>query len=392
MLRSSYSRVLDRVFRQAADENEELQAQRTGASELVSELLRLTSEQRELLINNSHRYRVWPLADALLAQCRSGWADDAERSEELALISLEVIDRIESDSDLRERLLNDLRAEAWSYIGNCRRIRSDLRSSERAFLRAESFLARGTGDVLEEARLQDLRASLLGARGEFDGAIELLGRAIAKYRQANDRHLEGRALIKQAKIFRDGGRVADSIEVTKRAAALIDPDADPTLVFILKKNLVTYYLETSRADEAKALLPEVRELGRLYGSRLERLRLLWVEGKVRKLLGQKEFAEQALVQVRDGFIAAGIGYDVALISLDLAALYLESGRTTEVRQLAAETMPVFASRDVHRELLVAWSLFCRAAEVDAATLQLVDEVARTIRGSEQRNSALPEAY
>jgi hypothetical protein len=83
-------------------------------------------------------------------------------------------------------------------------------------------------------------------------------------------------------------------------------------------------------------------------------------------------------------VAAGIGYDVALVSLDLAALYLDSGRTDEVRELAAESVPLFASRGVHRELMMAWSLFREAAERDAVTLGLVKEVASRIRHAQPR--------
>ena len=33
-------------------------------------------------------------------------------------------------------------------------------------------------------------------------------------------------------------------------------------------------------------------------------------------------AERAYVETRDGFVAQGIGYDAAIVSLDLAVLYL----------------------------------------------------------------------
>jgi hypothetical protein len=70
---------------------------------------------------------------------------------------------------------------------------------------------------------------------------------------------------------------------------------------------------------------------------------------------------------------------VAQVSLDLAGLYLEQGRTDEVRRLAVETMPVFVSLNVQRELMVAWSLFRQAADRESATVQLLQEVAGKIR-------------
>jgi hypothetical protein len=108
---------------------------------------------------------------------------------------------------------------------------------------------------------------------------------------------------------------------------------------------------------------------------------------MRGRLGQFELAEEMLKRVREGFVVEGIAYDVALVSLDLAALYLESGCTDEARELATESIPLFTSRGVHREALMAWNLFREAAERDALTLGLVQEVASRIRQSQSRPTA-----
>jgi hypothetical protein len=168
---------------------------------------------------------------------------------------------------------------------------------------------------------------------------------------------------------------------------LIDVETEPHLVLSLRNNLVSYLTESGRPDEAQELLPEFRNLAKKHGTRLERLRFLWTEGLLRRELGQKELAAEILGQVREGFLAAGIGYDVALVSLDLALLYLEAGKTEGARTLATESIPLFASRGVHRRALMAWNLFREAAERDALTLGLVQEVASRIRQSQSRPTA-----
>lgn len=50
-------------------------------------------------------------------------------------------------------------------------------------------------------------------------------------------------------------------------------------------------------------------------------------------------AEQAYVEARDGFVGLGIGYEAALVSLDLAVLYLRRGRTGSMRRVAKEMIP-----------------------------------------------------
>ena len=65
-----------------------------------------------------------------------------------------------------------------------------------------------------------------------------------------------------------------------------------------------------------------------------------------------------------------MAYDAALVSLELSALYLEQGRTAEVRTLASEMAWVFKAQGVHREALAALGLFCQAAKADNLSVEL----------------------
>lgn len=387
--REAYGRVVDKVFTSILHESDEVQGQRLDAPELFAELSALAPTQQALVIRNSPRYQVWGLAETLLARSCQEWAENPALAEDLASLAVEVTENLVAEG-FRKRLLNDLKAEAWSYIGNCKRIRSDLRGARRAFDRAEKYLREGSADPLEEARLVDLKSSLERASRNFSLAEELLGRAIIAYRASADRHMEGRALLKLAKLMRDSGRIEGSIPLIERAGKLIDREREPRLDLSLKLNLISHLIVLSRLDEAGCLLPQVREVARRHGSHLDRLRVLWVEGNLRKLLGQVELAEEALTHVREGFIAADIAYDVALVSLDLASLFLESGRTSDVRELAVESLSLFASRGIHREVIMAWSLFREAAERESVSLGLLQRVAAAIRQAPTRASEATE--
>lgn len=376
--RSAYSGVVAQVYESVIRETLELEQQRGTARELVEELQRLSPAQSELVIRNSDRHQAWAVAEELLEESRRGWSDDPERSERLAEFALAVASRL-AMSGFKAELLNDLRAEAWSFIGNCRRIRSDLYAAETAFRSAWECLASGSGDCLTRATVLDLESSLQRAKRSFEAAERLLLEAIACYRELSDRHMEGRALLNVANLYWMRGRLNESLAAMEEAAKLLDVGREPTLLYALKKNTMLVLADLGRLDEARALLPEVRELGRSQDSRLERLRLRWTEGLLLSRAGQAELAEEVLRQVREGFISAGIGYDVALVSLDLAALCQEHRRNQEVRRLARETYPLFSSRGVHREALAAWNLFQQAAERDAVTIRLLEEVASRIR-------------
>ncbi len=373
-----YTQAIDKAFTSVLEVSAKLEAQRRESEYLIHELLGLSTEQQRLVIENSSRYHNWAIAEKLLEVCRAGWAEKPAASEDLATLAFAVTEKLRA-SGFRERALNDLKAEAWSYIANCRRIQSDFRASEEAFRRADIYLQLGTRDDLERAQLLNLESSLLRALRDFEGAGRLLDGAICAYRAAGDGHLEGRALIQRAKLLYESGDVEKSIPILRRASELVDVLRDPSLVFHLRQNLVFNLNEAGRAREAWDLLPEVRQLAREHGSRLDRLRLLWTEGLICRNLGKIELAEEALRQVREGFIAEGIGYDVALVSLDLAALYLEAHRTAEVKQLGAEMLPIFASRNIQREAIMAWTVFRQAVEREVATVRVIEEVAARIR-------------
>ncbi len=109
------------------------------------------------------------------------------------------------------------------------------------------------------------------------------------------------------------------------------------------------------------------------------LRLGWLRGDIAAGQGDLAAAERAYLEVRDGFVAQGIGYDAAIVSLDLAVLYLRQGRRAEVRRLAEEMIPLFQAQDVHREALAALALFQEAARQDRLTIEKTLEVAAYLR-------------
>jgi tetratricopeptide (TPR) repeat protein len=383
---SAYSDVTRAVADKLRRTGVEIERERAGAGSLWDELDKHPHSRRLLMVENASRFQTYGLAELLLQECRRGWTEAPGRSEELAELALAVIHRLERRLH-GSALVNDLKAEAWSYIANCRRIRSDLRSVSEAFDIAEEFRARGTGDLMEEAEILQLKASFFRAQRRFQDAHCAVDRAIEIYREAGDHHAEGRALIKKATVLRDQGEVEDSVPLLERAASLIDPGREPRLLLLVKQNLALYLNELGRSMDARKLLPEARELALRAGGGLDRLRVLWIEGLVNRDLGQTGLAEAALRRAMAGFTEADIGYDAALVALDLADLYVQNGRVSESRELAAEMLPIFAARDVHREAVAALILAQKALEQEKATSALLGQVASFLRLA-RRNPAL----
>jgi len=379
----AYSAALDSVVARLSGESSQLEEERAQAPSLLGEIEGYPLKQQQLIIKNLPRFQRWGFSEYLLEASRSGWTDDPVRSEELALLAFEAANQLKADG-FRLKVVNDLKAEAWSYVGNSRRIQSELRAARTAFNRAEEYLSLGTGDALERARMLDLKASLVRQQGDFDNARKLLEYALSVYRASGEKRLEAKALLGFSKLFSDMGEAELRLPLVLRAAELLKDDSDNYLEIVAKLQTINCLIEIDRAAEASARLPELRRLVLEHGSRLNRLRLLWLEGKVRQALGQVELAEEAMKQARDGYANVELGYEVALISLDLAALYLETGRLEEVKQLALEVVPQFAVQQIHGDAFAAIALFEQAARKERATVALVHEVASKVRDCQSR--------
>lgn len=348
---------------------------RARAPKLYTELTRHPVSRQRALIQRTWRFKNYVFAEFLLEESARYAADDPSRAEDLAELALVIAEQLVG-SHYGPALINDLRARAWAFIGNARRVASDLRSAEEAFGKAELLSAEGTDDVLLKARLLALKGELRCDQRRFAEAETLQDQAIAIYREGDENHWVGRALVSKARIADESGKPERAVEILHEALPLIDEKREPRALWVVKQNLASYLMSAGKFREAQEMMPEVKRLATEVGGNLSVLRASWVEGLIAQ--GQKRFdeAERILTKMRDEFVKQGIAYDAALVSLDLAAVYAQQGRTREMKLLAEEMLPIFRSREVHREATAALLVFQNAARAETATLQLVRDVSR----------------
>ncbi len=103
---------------------------------------------------------------------------------------------------------------------------------------------------------------------------------------------------------------------------------------------------------------------------MEKSRSEWLSGKIALGLRQDEEAETLLLRARAGFLAEDAPFEVAMISLELSILYSRQGRTQELKELAAEMMQFFSSRQIHREAAAALAFWKHAVDTETAGLDL----------------------
>jgi len=352
--------------------------ERAAAPGLYAELTQHPLDRHVLLVRNCPRFHTWGFCELLL--CRS-WEQnflDPILGERLALLAVEVLDYLNASLYGAESL-EDLRARAWGYVANSRRVQADLQGAEEAFSFAFSFLRLGTGDLMERALLLDLKASLLTKQGRFSKALGLLRRSVAIFLELGEKHRAGRVLVGMASVHAFAGESEQAIFLLYRALPLIDPAREPRLLLIARHNLIDDLIETGQFMEAQKMLVKARPLYKRFPQPWFQNPRKWVEGKIARGLGQTDRAETLLLAARDGFLLSGAAYDTALVSFDLASLYAEQGRIAELKYLAEDMIPVFSSRQIHREALAALDYWRQAVEAEQACATLIAGVASFLK-------------
>ncbi|HEX5717596.1 MAG TPA: hypothetical protein VF179_15665 [Thermoanaerobaculia bacterium] len=347
--------------------------ERAVAPGLVDELLTRPPGEREALLQ-SGRFQTIAVCELLVERSFAEGFQDPGRARELAELAVQVADRLDALVYGRS-VVQDFRARAWAYLGNARRLGSDLKGAEEAISLAEYFSEEGSADPLEEARLLDLRASLLGDQGRLEEAAGLLDVVIDIHEDIRDTHRQGRALISKGLFLAYAGQPEQGLDWISRGLELIRGEQEPRLVLMANHNIAWCLTDCGRAEDAQRHLDGMRHLYDGFSDPWTRLRLGWLEARIAVGLGRREEAESKLRELRDTFVEHRLGYDASIVTLDLAALYLEQGRTAEVRRLAEEALPVLLAQDIHREAMAALIAFHQATEIERATPGMVQQVA-----------------
>lgn len=313
----------------------------------------------------------WDAVEALRGESFDAVVEDPRRAVAMARETVAAAEAID-DGPESAPLRADLRALARGQLGNALRVASDLRAAEAVFDTAFEDADNGTGDPLVRARLLSLAASLRSDQSRFAEAVELAGRAARLYRRLGDDHGYGRTLLKQATFHAYRSDLEAACERLGAAVERIDAGAEPRLAVTAHHNLASYLDRLGRSDEA---LDQLAAAETMCTAPLDRLRQRWLRGRIDLHRGEEAAGERALWEVRQGFLDRGIGYDAALVSLELAALYAEQGRHRELRRLADEMVPVFAAQDVHQRAEAALRLCCDAARAETVEVELVHRIA-----------------
>jgi tetratricopeptide (TPR) repeat protein len=322
------------------------------------------------------RYASPLLVDRLLAEARTA----LRRSPREALGWIEVADLVAFRVNVTvfsHSFVHSLLVRIAAHRANALRVAGELREADARWQEIQEDLQREpVGDVETEAELASLLASLRQDQRRFEEADRLMERAAMLYADLDDDRGVARALIKQGILRRLAGEPSSAIAILDRALELSPHGGDRRLELNIGHNRFLCFCDLGDYDRAAEQLGCSRHLYEVAGDQETFLLLRWLEGRI--AIGQRHFepAETHLLTARNGFLAQRRGFSMALVSLDLARLYLGHGRTSEVKRMAETMVAIFDCQEVHAEAIRALKMFQEAAAMEQVTGEFLSSLSR----------------
>jgi tetratricopeptide (TPR) repeat protein len=386
--------LYDPVFDRAQDElrrrEVELAHERIVAPGLVAALGELTADGQLRRIRSAPRYQTWGLCERLIHECRDrifgGSPELAIRSVRLAVAVADALD----PARYSVALVFDLRARARGELANALRTGTDFAGAREAFAEARRLLESGSGDPFEAARLTSLEVSLLYDLGGWAEASAALDRVLKLYRRPGNEALLARALVQKG-ILLGAFDPPAAASLLAEAEGLIDRVHEPRLFLCARHNRIFFLGDSGErgdCERALMLLQDSRALYRQFPDEWSQLRMRWLEARLAFGLGHLDEAESALSLLWSFVFERRLHLELALLTLDLTAVYVARGEMKKAWQTAGRLVPLFRAWGVHRHAMAAWLLLQRAFAAETATSELIREVGRYLARS-WKNPELP---
>jgi tetratricopeptide (TPR) repeat protein len=372
----AYDRAIATAFDKALATDRSLARERQAGERQVDELVQALERAETPAL--PAEACTWGLCEALLAR---GWAlrqTDPARMLALANLAQQAADRLSAEAYGEDRR-TDMQARAWAELANAYRLVEDLSQAEAAMACALDLRLQGTGDPLLYARIADLEASLLCDQRRFKEAFRRLDLALAVHRRYSGAHEVGRVLILKGLYTGYAGKPEEGLQLLVRGLPMIDRGREPDLRFRTLHNILLFRVELGEFETAQRQLQRMRPIHAAHSGWLDLVKLHRLEGEIAAGLGDLVTAEATFQQIRQDLDDAGLPYQAALASLDLAGVWLRQGRTAEIRRLVPEMMATFRVLGVEREALSALHLLQDAVERDQASLEILRLVGGILR-------------
>lgn len=378
---SEYDPAIDRAFAAVALHGLRALSTRAETRRIKAALAAAGGPPLQLRLEEwGARYAVF---EALLERSWEVRFDDLRQMIELTRRACQLAPRLGADG-YGERQVEDFAARAWGEHANALRAAHRLARASEALERAVEHAGRGTGDARLQVRLQEVRASLLANRRRYDEAVALLEDVYLGYRALGDRQGAATSLVTRATYTGHAGRLELSARLLDEAIDLLDDASEPALRALAIFNRIWLLADAGEFRKARTLLWRNRPwLADCEGAgRITRAKLMWLEGHINAGLGELERAERSLREAAGALPAEELPVLHCELAIELAAVCLRQDRCEEAQQLATEGARGLLALDLPREGERAVAVLHEALERRAASVALLQSVARFLRRSQ----------
>lgn len=273
---------------------------------------------------------------------------------------------------------------AWVISGGAYRACGDHETADTAYENAFKILKSEAIRPLIRAVAEHRCSYLRSCQGRIDEALKLAEGAVTTLRTIDsDREPKvrlrlGEALISLGYVLVDDfGRHAEGLEAFGEALLLAGAVKDPAMKRLHTSachNLADT-IASSSVDDARAMGYLKKAKTQLKGQRRNaaRYRLLWVEALIWNKRGAHAKAEVLFLQALDGFKILRLPFEIALLGLDLGAVYQLCGQWEKIETLAAETLGIFRALNGTTGAVMALSQWLNAVRRRAVDEAIVVE-------------------
>lgn len=372
----SYRGMRQRIERRFRDRTVAVRDEMEVAADVFAALADLSSDSRSAALAAPGLPAGRALIDRLLDASRSSCSADPARSREWAALALAALDRAAGTQGQR--------SVALALLANANRALDDFAAAGRGFVEARTLAGdpdESDLDLDDLAEVDFLEASLRIDLRQFEEAEALLLRALDAYRDLGQTTHAGRTLLKLGHLFSSAGQPETAIGPYEAALDLLPRDREPRLHLAARFNLAHCHFELGGVIEARDLLTYDEDLYERHSDGHTAVRRQWLEGRIAAATGELGESEQLLLRTRETFASQGGGFDAALVSMDLALLYQQLGRTDDLLETVSAAVQIFAAYALHREGLAALIMLRDAVRQKAATAETIERVARFLRDS-----------
>jgi tetratricopeptide (TPR) repeat protein len=338
------------------------EAERGVAASLLTTLEPLADKERRAVVRSESGYRTWALAALIAEHSEKQASKDVTKAMEWASLGCYIAERIEQPEPLRLRTLGWCRG----HLANVYRVSGSHKASDAEIALAEEIWESGADpdEVLDPGRLLELKASLRSNQGRPEEALRLLAQAAPISRR------QAHVTLKKGKTLTQLGEYEEAVAVLLGANDLIERQREPRLRNVQQFSLCRAFCHLNRYGEAAELLPAIRRSAAALGDELDLYRILWIDGRIARGLGDRDRAMVALEAAAAAFDGREMRFDAALARFEVATLHLEMGRPERSAEIVAGIVETFKDSGDFEEARKAVELFREAVEARRATIEL----------------------